>query len=109
MKCRNCLRKDGGFVHTSNVSKESNKAKAFILASVLIAAGSVLLLIRAESLRRSEEAEFKRSIGFAIYSSPNNQKFAEDYIGYLLLLLAPVSFIYGVWIRKSAKLDSAPK
>jgi hypothetical protein len=68
---------------------------------------SVLLLIRAETLRRLEEAEFRRSIGFAIYSSHNNQRLTEDYLAFLLLVFASISFIYGVWLRKSAELVSS--
>lgn len=85
----------------------AKKAKVFIFASILTAAASVLFLIRAESRRHAEEAEFNRSVSFTVYSSHNNQKFVEDYIGYVLLWLAPAAFIYGVWLTKAAQVDSS--
>jgi len=77
------------------------KSTSLILASIPILAGSVCLYIRAGALRLAAEAEFQGSVDFTIYSSPNNQRFAEDYLAVLLYLLAHILFIYGVWIRKS--------
>ncbi len=60
-----------------------------------------MLIYPGGALRLAAEAEFQGSVDFTIYSSPNNQRFAEDYLAVLLYLLAHILFVYGVWIRKS--------